>query len=133
MEGTRCTDCHYFVGEEFKRRTAEETDGYPDLAAYASDPWLRDFIRNPGHEQHYGEKNRMPSYANKLTDQELDLLVRWLTGNYLPTEVSDYDDQSPRDAPCPRPSCRARTRCNAASRGPQRCQPSREVRERRRP
>ena len=88
---TSCVDCHATIGEEFEIRTADDTGGYPDLAKYGSAKWLTNFISNPGSEQHYGGKNRMPAYADKLTADELDLLVRWMTGNYYPTEVAEYD------------------------------------------
>lgn len=85
-----CVDCHSTMGEEFKTRSADDADGYPDISKYGSAEWLADFISNPGSEQHYGAKNRMPAYADKLTADELDLLVRWMTGDYYPTEVADY-------------------------------------------
>jgi ubiquinol-cytochrome c reductase cytochrome b subunit len=87
---TSCVDCHATMGQEFETRTADDTGGYPDIARYGSARWLTDFIRNPGSEQHYGGKNRMPAYADKLTAEELELLVRWMTGDYYPTEVADY-------------------------------------------
>ena len=52
------------------------------------------FIRNPGAAWHYGAKNRMPaSPPEQMTDADLDLLVRWLTHDYLPTEVEDYPNR----------------------------------------
>ena len=90
IEGTSCVDCHATIGEDFTKRTEDDTGGYPDLARYGSGAWLRDFISNPGSAQHYGEKNRMPAYADKMTPDELDLLVRWMTGDYFPTQVHDY-------------------------------------------
>ncbi|MDA0282238.1 MAG: hypothetical protein O3B86_02680 [Planctomycetota bacterium] len=32
----------------------------------------------------------MPAYAEKMTEEELDLLVRWMTGDYFETHVEDY-------------------------------------------
>lgn len=94
LEGTSCIDCHTTLGEDFVALTDAEADGYPTMAKYGSATWLRDFIRNPGAARHYGEKNQMPAYAvEKLSDQELDLLVRWMTGDYLPSAVKDYDSQ----------------------------------------
>ena len=90
IEGTSCVDCHSTMGEEFTKRSADDADGYPDLAKYGSAEWLKDFIRNPGSDQHYGAKNRMPAYADKLTESELELLVKWMTGDYYPTSVADY-------------------------------------------
>ena len=36
----------------------------------------------------------MPSFENKMSDLEMDMLVTWLTGNYFPTEVEDYPDRA---------------------------------------
>ena len=94
LEGTSCIDCHSTMGEDFAVIPEDEVDGSPTLAKYASEPWLKDFIRNPGAAHHYGDANQMPAYQpNQLTDTELDLLVRWLTHNHLPTEVEDYPDR----------------------------------------
>jgi ubiquinol-cytochrome c reductase cytochrome b subunit len=91
LEGTNCADCHSTLGEDFAVLPDDEVDGYPSLAKYGSAAWLSDFIRHPGAARHYGEKNRMPSYSpTQITDEELSLLVRWMTGDYLPTEVEDY-------------------------------------------
>lgn len=92
LEGTSCAGCHTTIGEDFS--AVDPEDGYPTLAKYGSAAWLKDFIRNPGAAWHYGEKNRMPAYPpEQMTDDELDLLVRWLTHNYLPTGVEDYPNR----------------------------------------
>lgn len=94
LEGTSCIDCHTTIGEDFAAVSDEDADGYPTLAKYGSEAWLKDFIRSPGATRHYGEKNQMPSYAvEKLSEKDLDLLVRWMTGNYLPSEVKEYASQ----------------------------------------
>ncbi|MEZ6129277.1 MAG: cytochrome b N-terminal domain-containing protein [Planctomycetaceae bacterium] len=94
LNGTSCRDCHTTIGEDFAAIADADTDGYPTMAEYASAAWLADFIRNPGSARHYGAKNQMPAYdAAKLPDEELDLLVRWMTGNYLPTDVDEYDSR----------------------------------------
>lgn len=94
LEGTSCADCHSTLGQDFVAFSDDEADGYPTMAKYASAAWLKDFIRNPGTARHYGDKNQMPAYAErKLSNEDLDLLVRWMTGNYLPSEVHDYASQ----------------------------------------
>jgi ubiquinol-cytochrome c reductase cytochrome b subunit len=94
LNGTSCIDCHSTIGQDFVVAADDEGDGYPTMAKYASEAWLRDFIRNPGAARHYGEKNEMPAYrVEKLSDQDLDLLIRWMTGNHLPSEVPDYGSQ----------------------------------------
>ncbi len=86
---TSCTDCHDTLGEEFEA-TGDGNGSYPDIAGYLSSEWLKAFIADPGTEQFYGDRNHMPAYAEKLTEEELDLLVRWFTGDYLKTEILDY-------------------------------------------
>jgi ubiquinol-cytochrome c reductase cytochrome b subunit len=76
--GASCTDCHESFGEAFDP-DAEGGSGYPDINGYLSKEWLSDFIRDPGQEQFYGAKNRMPAFADKLSAEELELLVDWLT------------------------------------------------------
>ena len=61
------------------------------MAGYGSAAWLRDFIRHPDAMRHYGSKNRMPAYSpEQLTDTDLELLVRWMTGDYPGSAVADY-------------------------------------------
>ncbi len=76
---TKCIDCHSLkpVGEQTvlgKGGTA------PTLTGYASAEWLKAFLQNPGHVQFYGEHNAMPAFAERLSEKELDLLVRWMVG-----------------------------------------------------
>jgi ubiquinol-cytochrome c reductase cytochrome b subunit len=79
-----CIDCHKF-----------HDDGglglAPDLTGYASRDWLTAFISNPEHERFYPETNdRMPAFApnaddptaNRLTAEELELLISWLRGEW---------------------------------------------------
>lgn len=70
-----CTDCHAF----------HETKGgkAPDFTGYGSAEWLKEFLRNPGHDRFYGKKNdRMPAFGetSRITPEQLDLLIRWLRG-----------------------------------------------------
>jgi ubiquinol-cytochrome c reductase cytochrome b subunit len=70
-----CTDCHAF-GD------VKEGSG-PDFHGYGSAEWLREFLKNPGHDRFYGKKNdRMPAFgeSSRLSAKELDLLIRWLRG-----------------------------------------------------
>ncbi|MBT6154309.1 MAG: DUF4405 domain-containing protein [Planctomycetaceae bacterium] len=87
-----CTDCHGTLGETFE--ATGEGFGYPDIADYGSKPWLTAFINDPGTDQFYGEdNNKMPAFKGKISDRELDLLVRWMTGDYYETEVEDYESK----------------------------------------
>ncbi len=87
-EITQCSNCHDKIGGKFE--IATEGNGYPDLAGYGSQEWLKAFLKNPGSEQFYGKKNRMPAYGDKLRDDELELLVRWMTSDFYPTHVHEY-------------------------------------------
>jgi ubiquinol-cytochrome c reductase cytochrome b subunit len=78
-----CIDCHKF-------QENGDLGQAPDLTGYASRAWLRAMISNPKHERFYPETNdRMPAFAesddpgaNRLSPQELDLLVAWLRGEW---------------------------------------------------
>ncbi len=89
--GVSCADCHGTIGQEFAAVDTDDTMGYPTLAKYGSAKWLKDFIRHPGADRHYGSRNQMPAYSpEKLGDADLDLLVRWMTADYPETDVEDY-------------------------------------------
>lgn len=72
-----CRDCHETIGKTFDPR-GEGGSGYPDLAKYLSQDWLTNFLEDPGHPRHYGNRNRMPGYRERLTADEMKLLVQWL-------------------------------------------------------
>jgi mono/diheme cytochrome c family protein len=95
-----CIDCHKF-------RDAGELGLAPDLTGYASRAWLTEFISNPEHERFYPEKNdRMPAFApnaddpaaNRLTAEELALLVSWLRGEWFePGETANASGKETSD------------------------------------
>jgi quinol-cytochrome oxidoreductase complex cytochrome b subunit/mono/diheme cytochrome c family protein len=79
-----CTDCHKFHDQG-------ELGDAPDLTGYASREWLTAFLSNPADKRFYGDKNdRMPAFAahpndpaaNRLSPQELSLIVSWLRGEW---------------------------------------------------
>jgi quinol-cytochrome oxidoreductase complex cytochrome b subunit/mono/diheme cytochrome c family protein len=78
-----CTDCHKYYDEG-------EPGLAPELTGYGSQAWLEGMISRPTHARYYGENNdRMPSFAeyeeperNRLSPQDLELLVRWLRGDW---------------------------------------------------
>jgi ubiquinol-cytochrome c reductase cytochrome b subunit len=89
-----CVDCHKF-----------HDDGglglAPDLTGYASRDWMTAFIANPEHERFYPELNdRMPAFApnaedpaaNRLTAEELAILVSWLRGEWYEPEAAANPD-----------------------------------------
>ncbi|MFN0199153.1 MAG: cytochrome b N-terminal domain-containing protein [Planctomycetaceae bacterium] len=76
-----CKTCHslHARGEE----SPLSADGYgPNLTGYASAAWLKSFISNPAADEHYGASNAMPAFEDKLSEAELNLLVRWMVGDY---------------------------------------------------
>ena len=78
---TKCIDCHSLqpIGEDM---LLGEVGAGPSLTSYGGDRWLREFLSNPGHEKYYGSSNAMPAFGERLTEKELDLLVRWMVGDY---------------------------------------------------
>lgn len=84
-ETVGCVDCHRF-------HDAGDLGSAPDLTGYGSYEWLSEFISDPTHERFYREAveggmpgfatNRDDPLANRLTPQQLDVLVRWLRGEW---------------------------------------------------
>jgi ubiquinol-cytochrome c reductase cytochrome b subunit len=95
LKDTSCASCHDTIGQDFPAVPDDSAAGsYPTLAKYGSAAWLKDFIRHPDAARHYGAKNQMVVYSpQKLTDQDLDLLVRWMTHDYPASSVHDYENQ----------------------------------------
>ncbi len=91
-----CVDCHAIrpIGED---EELGDIGSAPLLTGYASEAWLRDFLRNPGAEHFYGDNNAMRAFDN-LSDQELNLIVRWLLHNWHePETVTEPDTVSEPD------------------------------------
>lgn len=95
LNGTSCKQCHDTIGEVFPAQHDDsKANGYPTMAKYGSATWLKDFIRNPGAARHYGARNQMTaSTPQKLSDTDLDLLVRWMTNDFDKSTVPDYPNQ----------------------------------------
>ncbi len=82
-----CTDCHTMKLAGAAEALSENSgSGVPTLTGYGGQDWLLRFIQNPAHADFYGDNNQMPAFESKLSPQQLDLLVRWMTGDYLPTK-----------------------------------------------
>ncbi|MEK6728642.1 MAG: cytochrome b N-terminal domain-containing protein [Planctomycetota bacterium] len=65
-----CVICHAIGDKELKMLG-------PNLTAYLSKGWLKEFIRNPAAPKFYGTRNKMPQF-DKLTDKEMDALIQYL-------------------------------------------------------
>jgi mono/diheme cytochrome c family protein len=94
---TKCTDCHTSVASTFTPDASN--GGIPELSGYGSTAWLKSFITNPGHEQFYGEKNKMPGFADSMSAHDLELLARYLSGDFPPSHVAAYPTLSIPDQP----------------------------------
>ena len=72
-----CIGCHamHALGDE---KALEGGGNGPDLTGYGSEAWLKSFIGNPGSKDHYGDRNRMPGFAERLSEKEMQLLVDWM-------------------------------------------------------
>ncbi|MBX3444999.1 MAG: cytochrome b N-terminal domain-containing protein [Planctomyces sp.] len=73
-----CTDCHslHAIGDA----EALATDMQPVLTGYGGQEWLREMLLNP--DEHYGSSNAMPSFRGQMSEHELSMLIRWMTGDY---------------------------------------------------
>jgi ubiquinol-cytochrome c reductase cytochrome b subunit len=92
-----CIDCHKFHDDG-------DVGLAPDLTGYASREWLTEFLSNPAAERFYGDRNdRMPAFAahpdkplaNRLSTEELALLVSWLRGEWYEPGA----EMNPRTSP----------------------------------
>jgi len=95
LKDKSCASCHDTIGQDFPAQPDDSAAGtYPTLAKYGSAAWLKDFIRHPDAARHYGAKNQMVAYSpQKLSEENLILLVRWMTHDYPASTVPDYADQ----------------------------------------
>lgn len=90
MLSSACTDCHAMKAlGETESLGDGAGPGYPTLTGYAGRDWLKAFLRAPGHADFYGDNNLMLAFdAQRLSDEELDLLVNWMTGDYYRAETA---------------------------------------------
>jgi mono/diheme cytochrome c family protein len=81
---TACADCHTMVIPNETEPVS--ASGEPILTGYGGKDWLKQMLLNP--DAHYGETNAMPAFHGQLSDHELDMITRWIVGDYYkpPTE-----------------------------------------------
>ena len=82
-----CSDCHAMQAKGEAEPISK--DLFPVLTGYAGKEWLKQFISDP--QAHYAGpdgNNVMPGFQGQLTDKEMDLLIRWLTGDYYKSDKS---------------------------------------------
>ncbi|MCH8221167.1 MAG: cytochrome c, partial [Proteobacteria bacterium] len=70
----------------------EPEAGAPTRPGYAGRDWLKAFIEDPG--KHYNmDNNFMPAFKEQLTEKEINLLVRWMIKDYVPTKLAEPAQQ----------------------------------------
>jgi ubiquinol-cytochrome c reductase cytochrome b subunit len=73
-----CTACHSMHAKGDDAPLEGGGKNAPNLTGYASEAWLKSFIRNPGSDENYGKHNAMPGFADTLSETELQLLTDWM-------------------------------------------------------
>jgi len=68
-----CIECHKYEGDGGTNIAG------PEFTGYGSPEWIRRMLVSPDSAERYGKRSSMPSFAEKLTDREVDMLVGWLT------------------------------------------------------
>ena len=81
-ESRACLQCHEMVIDGAPLGTQGLAPG-PDLSRYGSEAWLRDFLLNPDAPHNYGDRNAMPSYKDRMTEAEFNILLKWLRRQWL--------------------------------------------------
>ena len=74
-----CADCHNLHVLDEDEPLAEPDYG-PTMTNYGGADWLRSFLEAP--EDHYTNNNAMPAFGNQLSEREMEMLVRWMAGDY---------------------------------------------------
>jgi mono/diheme cytochrome c family protein len=91
-EDRACLQCHEMVIGGAPLGTQGMAQA-PELTAYGSEKWLRDFVLNPGAPHNYGDRNAMPSYKDRMSQEEFDILMKWLRRQWLerkPGSAADH-------------------------------------------
>ncbi len=75
---TACADCHTMIVPGLTEPVS--ASGEPILTGYGGQQWLTQMLLNP--DAHYGETNAMPSFHGQLDDHQLEMITRWIVGDY---------------------------------------------------
>ncbi len=79
-----CVDCHT-MGDP--SQAEKKTQPSPDLFGWGSPRWTSRMIKNPSRSTHYGHleaDQKMPAFADQLTENDISALVRYIRGDYTP-------------------------------------------------
>jgi len=83
LEFGNCLRCHEMSSGDPEEAGSDGEDTGLNLNGYASEKWLREFIRNPAGEDFYPYKNVMPGFdAAEISEEDLKLLVRWMRNDW---------------------------------------------------
>jgi len=74
---TGCLGCHEMKIDGEALGSSGLTPA-PELTGYGSEEWLHDFLLNPGADRHYGKRNAMPSYKERISEKDFEILLRWM-------------------------------------------------------
>ena len=86
-----CSQCHRMKVKGTELEFGAVTPA-PELTGYASEEWLRQFLLNPGAKENYGERNCMPSYRDRVSEKDLDILLRWMRHRWYETPPRIIDE-----------------------------------------
>jgi len=87
-----CANCHSLNGVgSLAANGSDAKKGYtlpaPDLFGWGSPRWVARMIKNPGSRHLYGylgEEQKMPGFGAQLSADDLESLVKFLKGDFLP-------------------------------------------------
>jgi ubiquinol-cytochrome c reductase cytochrome b subunit len=100
--GGECGECHILAG--LNKGGLREA---PDLFAWGSPQWVARMIRKPNAADRYGfleEEQKMPAFgSDQLTPNDLEMVTRYLQGDYIKAGASPTVEKSPT-APAPAPA-----------------------------
>jgi ubiquinol-cytochrome c reductase cytochrome b subunit len=83
-----CADCHSMkLAGASAPLAAGSGDMVPTLTGYGGTGWLNRLIGNPAHPEFYGEHNAMPVFEKQLTPEQINLISRWLVGDYFKSQA----------------------------------------------
>jgi quinol-cytochrome oxidoreductase complex cytochrome b subunit/mono/diheme cytochrome c family protein len=82
---TECGRCH-LVGPSGTLGIEGGEEDAPNLFAWGSPQWITRMIRKPGSPERYeflDKKDQMPAFADQLTNNDIETLVRYLKNDYV--------------------------------------------------
>jgi ubiquinol-cytochrome c reductase cytochrome b subunit len=89
-----CVDCHALTPAGGNAILGKGGSA-PLLTGYGGTDWLKRFVADPGLATNYGDHNHMPAFKSRISDRELDLIARWMTGDYYRAADESPSAKSP--------------------------------------